>query len=145
MLRPLELMLLCLAGVLTERDRLINLYLREENRILREQVSDTQHLLFPAYFPQYNGAMDAGMHVLRPRLYTIAYDPNNTTRDELEQARALSNLWLCERRRTSALDRWRSGHRPIPTNAARRSTRQSPPNAPATSPASTRLPGTSGN
>lgn len=37
-LRPVELMLLCLAGVLTERDRSINLYVLEENRILREQV-----------------------------------------------------------------------------------------------------------
>ena len=43
-LRPLELMLLCLAGVLTERDRLINLYLREENRILREQLSKRPRL-----------------------------------------------------------------------------------------------------
>ncbi len=37
-LRPLELMLLCVAGVLTEREHLINLYLREEIRILREQL-----------------------------------------------------------------------------------------------------------
>jgi hypothetical protein len=37
-LRPLELTLLCLAGLLTERDRMINLYLREECRILREQL-----------------------------------------------------------------------------------------------------------
>ena len=43
-LRPLELMLLCLAGVLTERDRQINLYLREENRILREQLSKRPRL-----------------------------------------------------------------------------------------------------
>lgn len=32
-LRPLELSLRCLAGVLTERERVKNLYLREENRI----------------------------------------------------------------------------------------------------------------
>jgi hypothetical protein len=31
-------MLLGLAGVLSERDRLINLYVREENRTLREQL-----------------------------------------------------------------------------------------------------------
>ncbi len=37
-LRPFELILLCLAGVLTERDRLINLYVLKENRVLREQV-----------------------------------------------------------------------------------------------------------
>ena len=37
-LRPVELMLLCLAGVLTERERLIRLYQREEIRILHEQL-----------------------------------------------------------------------------------------------------------
>lgn len=37
-LRPIELLLLCLAGVLTERDHLTNLYLREENRIYREHL-----------------------------------------------------------------------------------------------------------
>jgi putative transposase len=37
-LRPRELMLLCLAGMLTERDRLINRSVRGENQILREQV-----------------------------------------------------------------------------------------------------------
>jgi transposase InsO family protein len=36
-LRPLELILLCLAGALTQREHLINVYLREENRILQEQ------------------------------------------------------------------------------------------------------------
>ena len=43
-LRPLELMLICLAGVLTERDLLINLYQREENRILREQLGKRPRL-----------------------------------------------------------------------------------------------------
>ena len=43
-LRPLELMLLCLAGVLTERERVKNLFLREENRILREQVGKRPRL-----------------------------------------------------------------------------------------------------
>ncbi len=36
-LRPLELMVLCLAGVLTERERTIILYQREEIRILSQQ------------------------------------------------------------------------------------------------------------
>ena len=44
MLRPLELMLLCLAGVLTEREHVINLYMREENRILREQMGKRPRL-----------------------------------------------------------------------------------------------------
>ncbi len=44
MLRPLELMLLCFAGILTERERAINLYLREENRILREQLGKRPRL-----------------------------------------------------------------------------------------------------
>ena len=35
-LRPLELMVLCLAGVITERERVKGLYLREENRVFRE-------------------------------------------------------------------------------------------------------------
>ena len=43
-LRPLELMLLCLAGVITEREHVINLYLREENRILREQMGKRPRL-----------------------------------------------------------------------------------------------------
>ena len=43
-LRPLELMLLCFAGVLTERDHLINLYVLEENRILREQMGTRPRL-----------------------------------------------------------------------------------------------------
>ena len=43
-LRPLELILLCLAGVLTEREHVINLYLREENRILREQMGKRPRL-----------------------------------------------------------------------------------------------------
>lgn len=37
-------MLLCMAGVLTERERVKNLYLREENRILREQVGKRPRL-----------------------------------------------------------------------------------------------------
>ncbi|MCH8825282.1 MAG: transposase [Planctomycetes bacterium] len=44
LLRPLELMLLCLAGVLTERDRSINLFILEENRILREQLGKRPRL-----------------------------------------------------------------------------------------------------
>ncbi len=44
LLRPLELMLLCFAGMLTERERAINLYLREENRILREQLGKRPRL-----------------------------------------------------------------------------------------------------
>ena len=44
LLRPLELMLLCLAGVLTEREHVINLYMREENRILREQMGKRPRL-----------------------------------------------------------------------------------------------------
>ncbi len=43
-LRPLELMLLCLAGVLTEREHVINLPVREENRILREQMGKRPRL-----------------------------------------------------------------------------------------------------
>ena len=43
-LRPLELMLLCLAGVLTERERLISLYQQEEIRILREQLGKRPRL-----------------------------------------------------------------------------------------------------
>ncbi len=43
-LRPLELIRLCLAGVLTEREHVINLYLREENRILREQMGKRPRL-----------------------------------------------------------------------------------------------------
>ena len=41
--RPLELMLLCLAGVITEREQVINLYLRKENRI-REQMDKRPRL-----------------------------------------------------------------------------------------------------
>ncbi len=37
-------MLLCLAGVITEREHVINLYLREENRILREQMGKRPRL-----------------------------------------------------------------------------------------------------
>lgn len=44
LLRPLELMLLCLAGVLTKREHVINLYMREENRILREQMGKRPRL-----------------------------------------------------------------------------------------------------
>jgi len=43
-LRPLELVLLCLAGVLSERGHVINPYLREENRILREQMGKRSRL-----------------------------------------------------------------------------------------------------
>ena len=43
-LRPLELLQLCFAGMLTERERAINLYLREENRILREQLGKRPRL-----------------------------------------------------------------------------------------------------
>ncbi len=43
-LRPLALMLLGLAGVLTEREHVINLYLREEDRILREQMGKRSRL-----------------------------------------------------------------------------------------------------
>ena len=43
-LRPLEVMLLCFAGMLTERERAINLYLREENQILREQLGKRPRL-----------------------------------------------------------------------------------------------------
>lgn len=42
--RPFELMLLCLAGVLSEREHVINPYLREENRILREQMGKRSRL-----------------------------------------------------------------------------------------------------
>ncbi len=47
-LRPLELMLLCLAGVLTERERVKSLYLREENRVLREQMGKKKLRLIDA-------------------------------------------------------------------------------------------------
>ena len=43
-LRPLELMLLCLAGVLTERDRLVRLYQQEEIRILSQQLGKRPRL-----------------------------------------------------------------------------------------------------
>ena len=35
---PLELRLICIAGAMTQRDRMIALYLLEENRILRQQL-----------------------------------------------------------------------------------------------------------
>ena len=43
-LRPLELMVLCLAGVLTERERTIILYQREEIRILSQQLGKRPRL-----------------------------------------------------------------------------------------------------
>ena len=43
-LRPLELMVLCLAGVLTERERTITLYQREEIRILNQQLGKRPRL-----------------------------------------------------------------------------------------------------
>ena len=35
---PAEFLLICIAGWMNQRDRWINEYLREENRILREQL-----------------------------------------------------------------------------------------------------------
>ncbi len=43
-LRPLELMVFCLAGVLTERERTIILYQREEIRILSQQLGKRPRL-----------------------------------------------------------------------------------------------------
>ncbi len=74
---------------------------------------DVQQLLSPTYFPQYNGAIESGMNVLKPRLYTVADDPHNTTQADLDRARFFSNEWPCERRRTSANERWEAGHRPV--------------------------------
>jgi len=43
-LQPIELMILCLAGMLTERERLIRLYQQEEIRILHEQLGKRPRL-----------------------------------------------------------------------------------------------------
>ncbi len=40
LLQPIELMILCLAGMLTERERLIRLYQQEEILFLHEQLGN---------------------------------------------------------------------------------------------------------
>jgi len=72
------------------------------------------HLRSPPYFPRYNGAIEAGMHVLKPRLYAVADDPDFPTIDDLERARAICNEWIDDHLRTSAEERWRAGSRSIP-------------------------------
>ncbi len=37
---PIELMILCVAGMMTERERLIRLYQQEEIRVLRELLGN---------------------------------------------------------------------------------------------------------
>lgn len=69
------------------------------------------HLLSPPYFPRYNGAIEAGMNVIKQRLQAIAEDPGITTMDDLERARGVSNASICQRRRTSADQRWDQGRR----------------------------------